>query len=107
MFLQSLTEFARLAALVTTCCRQEKEHTKEVESMQLEINDLHAQLTTLRNALAATQVKRLCLALCGALRVQLICICRDSQAQCEQTRGTDHGALPPRAVGVKHAASLA
>jgi hypothetical protein len=62
VFLQSLIEFARLAALVTTCCRQEKEHTKEVESMQLEINDLHAQLTTLRNALAATQVKRLCVA---------------------------------------------
>ena len=80
MFVQSLaesrsTQSARLVAPVTTCCRQENEHTKEVESMQLEIDDLHAQLTTLRNALAATQVKRLCLALCGALRVQLICIC--------------------------------
>ena len=65
MFVQSLIEFARLVALVTTCCRQEKEHTKEVESMQLEINDLHAQLTTLRNALAATQVQRLCVARCA------------------------------------------
>lgn len=59
--------FAQYLAL-TTYCLQEKEHKKEVESMQSEMKDLRVHITTLQHALAATQVIRSKLQSCESRR---------------------------------------
>jgi hypothetical protein len=87
---------------VTTCCRQEKEHKKEIESMQSEMKDLRAHI---RNALAATQVTKLWL---GGAAARPICSpARFGGVGKGEGLGapTDRGALSPMAVGVKHADS--